>query len=141
LPTGFSFNTDGTAIYMTMAVLFIAQASDIHLTLGQQLMMLFVMLFTSKGAAGVAGAGFVALAATLPTLGVLPAAGLTLLLGVERFMSEIRAVTNLFSNIFATIVVSKWMGELKHGHVQAVLDGTSTPSPIEEPGFAHQAPA
>jgi len=78
-------------IYMTMAVLFIAQALDVELTLGQQLMMLFVMLFTSKGAAGIAGAGFVALAATLPTLGILPAAGLTLLLGVERFMSEIRA--------------------------------------------------
>jgi len=77
-------------IYMTMAVLFIAQALDVELTLGQQLMMLFVMLFTSKGAAGIAGAGFVALAATLPTLGILPAAGLTLL-GVERFMSEIRA--------------------------------------------------
>jgi len=121
LPTGFSFNTDGTAIYMTMAVLFIAQALDIQLTLGQQLTMLFVMLFTSKGAAGVAGAGFVALAATLPTLGILPAAGLTLLLGVERFMSEIRAVTNLFSNIFATIVVSRWMGELDQKRMSAAL--------------------
>jgi aerobic C4-dicarboxylate transport protein len=123
LPTGFSFNTDGTAIYMTMAVLFIAQALDIPLSLEQQLMMLFVMLFTSKGAAGVAGAGFVALAATLPTLGILPAAGLTLLLGVERFMSEIRAVTNLFSNIFATVVISKWMGELEHDRLYRVLDG------------------
>ena len=112
LPTGFSFNTDGTAIYMTMAVLFIAQATDIHLTTGQQLTMLFVMLFTSKGAAGVAGAGFVALAATLPALGILPVGGLALLLGVERFMSEIRAVTNLFSNIFATVVIARWMGEL-----------------------------
>src|SRR3954462_632933 len=121
LPTGFSVNTHGTAIYMTMAVLFIAQALDIPLSLEQQLMMLFVMLFTSKGAAGVAGAGFVALAATLPTLGILPAAGLTLLLGVERFMSEIRAVTNLFSNIFATVVISKWMGELKDEQLQLVL--------------------
>jgi len=125
LPTGFSFNTDGTAIYMTMAVLFIAQALDIPLTLEQQLMMLFVMLFTSKGAAGVAGAGFVALAATLPTLGILPAAGLTLLLGVERFMSEIRAVTNLFSNIFATVVISKWMGELDKERLNAVLAGNA----------------
>jgi Na+/H+-dicarboxylate symporter len=125
LPTGFSFNTDGTAIYMTMAVLFIAQALDIPLTLEQQLMMLFVMLFTSKGAAGVAGAGFVALAATLPTLGILPAAGLTLLLGVERFMSEIRAVTNLFSNIFATLVISKWMGELDKERLDAVLTGNA----------------
>ena len=108
---------------MTMAVLFIAQALDIELSLGQQLMMLFVMVFTSKGVAGVAGAGFVALAATLPTLGILPAAGLTLLLGVERFMSEIRAVTNLFSKIFATVVVSKWMGELKDEQMQLVLDG------------------
>src|SRR5437764_14000663 len=131
LPTGFSFNTDGTAIYMTMAVLFIAQALDIELTLGQQLMMVFVMLFTSKGAAGVAGAGFVALAATLPTLGILPAAGLTLLLGVERFMSEIRAVTNLFSNIFATVVVSKWMGELNDEHVRLVLDDGSERESLE----------
>ncbi len=88
LPTGFSFNTDGTAIYMTIAVLFIAQATDINLSFGQQLTMIFVMLFTSKGAAGVAGAGFVALAATMPALGILPVGGLALLLGVERFMSE-----------------------------------------------------
>ena len=122
LPTGFSFNTDGTAIYMTMAVLFIAQATDIHLTIGQQLTMLFVMLFTSKGAAGVAGAGFVALAATIPALGILPVGGLALLLGVERFMSEIRAVTNLFSNIFATVVVARWMGELDDERLNRVLD-------------------
>jgi Na+/H+-dicarboxylate symporter len=141
LPTGFSFNTDGTAIYMTMAVLFIAQALDIELTVGQQLMMLFVMLFTSKGAAGVAGAGFVALAATLPTLGILPAAGLTLLLGVERFMSEIRAVTNLFSNIFATIVISKWMGELKDEQLHLVLDGGPQNLSIVEPELVSQAPA
>ena len=133
LPTGFSFNTDGSAIYMTIAVLFIAQALDIQLTLGQQLMMLFVMLFTSKGAAGVAGAGFVALAATLPTLGLIPAAGLTLLLGVERFMSEIRAVTNLFSNIFATVVVSKWMGELDDKRLRAVLDGGDQDTAPEQP--------
>jgi aerobic C4-dicarboxylate transport protein len=112
LPAGFTFNTDGTAIYMTLSVLFIAQATGIQLTIGQQFTMVFVMLFTSKGAAGVAGAGFVALAATIPVLGVLPVGGLALLLGVERFMSEIRAVTNLFSNIFATVVMSKWMGEL-----------------------------
>ncbi len=141
MPTGFSFNTDGTAIYMTMAVLFIAQALDIELTVGQQLMMLFVMLFTSKGAAGVAGAGFVALAATLPTLGILPAAGLTLLLGVERFMSEIRAVTNLFSNIFATIVISKWMGELKDEQLQLVLNGGSQDLCIEDPELAQHAQA
>src|SRR5260370_26323816 len=106
LPTGFSFNTDGSAIYMATCVLFIAQATDINLTFGQQLSMLFVMLFTSKGAAGVAGAGFIALAATLPSLGILPVGGLALLLGVERFMSEIRAVPHLFSNIFTTPIVS-----------------------------------
>jgi Na+/H+-dicarboxylate symporter len=133
LPTGFSFNTDGTAIYMTMAVLFIAQATDIHLTTGQQLTMLFVMLFTSKGAAGVAGAGFVALAATLPALGILPVSGLALLLGVERFMSEIRAVTNLFSNIFATVVISRWMGELDDGRLSRVLDGEAEDEPLEQP--------
>jgi Na+/H+-dicarboxylate symporter len=133
LPTGFSFNTDGTAIYMTMAVLFIAQATDIHLTFGQQLTMLFVMLFTSKGAAGVAGAGFVALAATLPALGILPVGGLALLLGVERFMSEIRAVTNLFSNIFATVVISRWMGELDDDRLNIVLDGEAEEEPLEQP--------
>src|SRR6516162_2479814 len=132
LPTGFSFNTDGTAIYMTMAVLFIVQATDIHLTTGQQLTMLFVMLFTSKGAAGVAGAGFVALAATLPALGILPVGGLALLLGVERFMSEIRAVTNLFSNIFATVVISRWMGELNDERLGRVLDGEAEEEPLEE---------
>jgi len=131
LPTGFSFNTDGTAIYMTMAVLFIAQATDINLTISQQLTMLFVMLFTSKGAAGVAGAGFVALAATMPALGILPVGGLTLLLGVERFMSEIRAVTNLFSNIFATVVVARWMDELDDDRLREVLD-VGDNEPLEE---------
>lgn len=131
LPAGFSFNTDGTAIYMTMAVLFIAQATDTHLTIGQQLTMLFVMLFTSKGAAGVAGAGFVALAATMPALGILPVGGLALLLGVERFMSEIRAVTNLFSNIFATVVVARWMGELDDDRLRLVLDGDEG-EPLDE---------
>ena len=131
LPTGFSFNTDGTAIYMTMAVLFIAQATDIQLTIGQQLTMLFVMLFTSKGAAGVAGAGFVALAATMPALGILPVGGLALLLGVERFMSEIRAVTNLFSNIFATVIVARWMGELDDERLSRVLDGDDG-EPLDE---------
>ena len=141
LPTGFSFNTDGTAIYMTMAVLFIAQATDIQLTLGQQLTMLFVMLFTSKGAAGVAGAGFVALAATMPALGILPVGGLALLLGVERFMSEIRAVTNLFSNIFATVVVARWMGELDDERLRLVLDGDPDADiePLDEPALAREA--
>jgi aerobic C4-dicarboxylate transport protein len=138
LPTGFSFNTDGTAIYMTTAVLFIAQATDINLTIGQQLTILFVMLFTSKGAAGIAGAGFVALAATLPALGVLPVGGLALLLGVERFMSEIRAVTNLFSNIFATVVIARWMGELDDERLNRVLDSEAEDELLEEPALARE---
>lgn len=139
LPTGFSFNMDGTAIYMTMAVLFIAQATDIHLTIGQQLTILFVMLFTSKGAAGVTGGGFVALAATMPALGILPVGGLALLLGVDRFMAEIRAVTNLFSNIFATVVVAKWMGELDEARASLVLGGDGAPEDLEGTVVAHQA--
>ena len=140
LPTGFSFNTDGTAIYMTTAVLFIAQATDINLTIGQQLTILFVMLFTSKGAAGIAGAGFVALAATLPTLGVLPVGGLALLLGVERFMSEIRAVTNLFSNIVATVVIARWMGELDDERLNRVLDSDAEDELLEEPALVREGP-
>ncbi|HXP30374.1 MAG TPA: C4-dicarboxylate transporter DctA [Stellaceae bacterium] len=139
LPTGFSFNMDGTAIYMSMAVLFIAQATDIHLSLGQQLTILFVMLFTSKGAAGVTGGGFVALAATMPVLTVLPIGGLTLLLGVERFMAEIRAVTNLFSNIFATVVVAQWMGELDETRADLVLNGGVMADRPEDAVFAREA--
>ncbi|HJU15323.1 MAG TPA: C4-dicarboxylate transporter DctA [Stellaceae bacterium] len=140
LPTGFSFNTDGTAIYMTLSVLFIAQATDIHLSLGQQLAILFVMLFTSKGAAGITGAGFVALAATLPAAGIIPVGGLALLVGIDRFMSEIRAVTNLFSNIFATVVVAKWMGELDERQAARVLDNRgSEDEPIEAPALARAA--
>jgi aerobic C4-dicarboxylate transport protein len=123
LPAGFSLNTDGTAIYMTLSVLFIAQATDVHLGFGQQLALLFVMLFTAKGAAGFTGAGFVALAATLPAAGVIPVGALALLLGIDRFMAEIRAVTNLFSNIFATVVVAKWMGELDEERATLVLRG------------------
>ena len=138
LPTGFSFNMDGTAIYMTLSVLFIAQATDIHLGLGQQLTILFVMLFTSKGAAGVTGGGFVALAATMPALGVLPVGGLALLLGVDRFMAEIRAVTNLFSNIFATVVIAKWMGELDATRASAALD-VGAAEPPRDGDFARDA--
>jgi aerobic C4-dicarboxylate transport protein len=125
LPTGFSFNMDGTAIYMSLSVLFIAQATDIHLSFGQELTLLFIMLFTSKGAAGVAGGGFVALAATMPAIGILPIGGLALLLGIDRFMSEIRAVTNLFSNIFATVIVARWMGELDQQKADEALYGSA----------------
>jgi Na+/H+-dicarboxylate symporter len=110
MPGGFSFNMDGTAIYMTMAVLFLAHAFNVELSLWQQLSVLFVMLFTSKGAAGITGGGFIALAATLPVVDAVPVAGIALLLGVDRFMAEIRAATNLLSNIIATLVVGRWAG-------------------------------
>jgi len=128
MPGGFSLNMDGTAIYMTMSVLFLAHAFNIELTIWHQLSVLFVMLFTSKGAAGVTGGGFIALAATLPVVDAVPLAGLVLLLGVDRFMAEIRAATNLASNIVATLVVGRWVGgidmklatrELKTGFVEA----------------------
>ena len=110
VPTGYSFNLDGTSIYLTMAAVFISQALNIDLSLGQQLTLLAVLLLTSKGAAAVTGGGFVTLAATLASMDVLPVAGLALLLGVDRFMSEARAVTNLIGNAVATVVISKWEG-------------------------------
>ena len=112
VPTGYSFNLDGTSIYLTMAAVFIAQACNIELSVGQQLGMLGVLLLTSKGAAGVTGAGFVTLAATLGTVGHIPVEGLALILGIDRFMSEARALTNIIGNGVATIVVAKWEGEL-----------------------------
>jgi aerobic C4-dicarboxylate transport protein len=128
MPGGFSFNMDGTAIYMTMAVLFLAHAFNVQLSFWHQLSVLFVMLFTSKGAAGVTGGGFIALAATLPVVDAVPVAGIALLLGVDRFMAAIRAATNLTSNIVATLVVGRWVGgvdmkiataELRTGFVEA----------------------
>jgi len=121
MPAGFSFNMDGTAIYMTMAVLFLAHAFNIELTIWHQLTVLLVMLFTSKGAAGVTGGGFIALAATLPVLHSVPIAGLALLLGIDRFMAEIRAVTNLTSNIIATLVVGRWVGSINMDVAMAEL--------------------
>ncbi len=127
MPGGFSLNMDGTAIYMTMSVLFLAHAFNVHLSLWHQLSVLFVMLFTSKGAAGVTGGGFIALAATLPVVDAVPVAGIALLLGVDRFMAEIRAATNLTSNIIATLVVARWvdgvdmkvaLAELRAGFVE-----------------------
>jgi aerobic C4-dicarboxylate transport protein len=110
MPGGFSLNMDGTAIYMTMSVLFLAHAFNVQLTVWHQLSVLFVMLFTSKGAAGVTGGGFIALAATLPVVDAVPVAGIALLLGADRFMAQIRAGTNLTSNIIATLVVGRWVG-------------------------------
>ena len=110
VPTGFSFNLDGTCIYLTMAALFIAQATDTALSLSGQVGLLLVLLITSKGAAGVTGSGFIVLAATLSATGTVPVAGMALILGVDRFMSEARAITNFIGNTVATLVVSKWDG-------------------------------
>jgi Na+/H+-dicarboxylate symporter len=127
MAAGFSLNMDGTAIYMTMAVIFIAQATNIHLSWAQQLSILFVMLFTSKGAAGVTGGGFVALAATLPTITTLPIGGLALLIGVDRFMAQIRAATNLTSNVIATLVVGRWVGAIDVQRARRELSGEAGP--------------
>lgn len=123
IPTGYSFNLDGTCIYFTMAAIFIAQATNTELTLTQELTILAVLLITSKGAAGVTGSGFITLAATLATIGTIPVAGLTLILGIDRFMSEARALTNLIGNGVATIVIAKWEKELDHEQMARVLNG------------------
>jgi aerobic C4-dicarboxylate transport protein len=121
VPTGYSFNLDGTNIYMTLAALFIAQACNVDLTLSQQLLLLGVAMISSKGAAGVTGAGFVTLAATLQVVPSVPLAGMTLILGVDRFMSECRSLTNFIGNAVAAIVVSKWEGGLDHAKLDAAL--------------------
>ena len=123
VPTGYSFNLDGTSIYMTMAAIFVAQASRVELTIQQQLTLLAVLLLTSKGAAAVTGGGFVTLAATLAVFPSIPIAGLTLLLGVDRFMSEARAITNLIGNAVATLVVARWEGALDMPRARLILDG------------------
>jgi aerobic C4-dicarboxylate transport protein len=129
VPTGYSFNLDGTSIYMTMAAIFVAQASGVHLTLSQELGILGVLLLTSKGAAAVTGSGFVTLAATLAAFPTIPVAGLTLLLGVDRFMSEARAITNLIGNAVATMVIAKWDGALDLARARRILDGAALPPP------------
>ena len=123
VPTGYSFNLDGTNIYMTLAALFIAQATGIHLTLGDQLLLLAVAMLSSKGAAGVTGAGFITLAATLSVLPSVPVAGMALILGVDRFMSECRSLTNFIGNAVATIVVSRWEGGLDKDALDTALQG------------------
>lgn len=122
IPTGYSFNLDGTCIYLTMAALFLAQATNTDLSLGQQIGILGVLLLTSKGAAGVTGSGFIVLAATLGTVGTIPVAAIALILGVDRFMSEARALTNLIGNGVATIVVSNWEGALDRQQLAAELE-------------------
>jgi aerobic C4-dicarboxylate transport protein len=132
VPTGYSFNLDGTNIYMTMAALFIAQACDIPLSLGDQILLLLVAMLSSKGAAGVTGAGFITLAATLSVVPSVPVAGMALILGVDRFMSECRALTNLVGNATAAVVVARWEGELDKEQLHAALEGEA-PAPAAEP--------
>ncbi|HSW19779.1 MAG TPA: dicarboxylate/amino acid:cation symporter [Ramlibacter sp.] len=130
IPTGYSFNLDGTSIYLTMAAVFIAQATNTDMTITQQLTLLAVLLLTSKGAAGVTGSGFIVLAATLSAVGHVPVAGLALILGIDRFMSEARALTNLVGNAVATLVVARWTGDLDMAVMRERLDGQS----LEETG-------
>jgi aerobic C4-dicarboxylate transport protein len=123
VPTGYSMNLDGTSIYMAMAAIFIAQATNTPLSFAQQLGILGVLLLTSKGAAGVTGSGFVTLAATLSALPMLPVAGLSLLVGIDRFMSEARAITNLIGNALAAVVVARWDNGLDVNRMQRILNG------------------
>ena len=122
IPTGYSFNLDGTSIYLTMAAVFIAQATNTPMTLTQELTLLAVLLLTSKGAAGITGSGFIVLAATLSAVGTVPVAGLALILGIDRFMSEARALTNLIGNGVATLVVAKWTNDLDVDRLHAGLN-------------------
>jgi len=123
VPTGYSFNLDGTNIYMTLAALFIAQATNTDLTLGQEVLLLLVAMISSKGAAGVTGAGFITLAATLSIVPTIPIAGMALILGVDRFMSECRSLTNFIGNAVATIVVARWENALDRDKLNAALNG------------------
>ncbi|MCB1570826.1 MAG: cation:dicarboxylase symporter family transporter, partial [Xanthomonadales bacterium] len=122
IPSGYSFNLDGTNIYLTMAAIFIAQALNVELSLGQELSLLLIAMLTSKGASGVTGAGFITLAATLTVVPAVPVAGLALILGIDRFMSEARALTNLVGNGVATIVVARWEGEIDRETLARELD-------------------
>jgi aerobic C4-dicarboxylate transport protein len=135
IPTGYSFNLDGTNIYLTMAALFVAQALDIELSLRDELTLLGVAMLTSKGASGVTGAGFITLAATLAVIPDLPIAALALLVGIDRFMSECRALTNLVGNGVATVVMARWEGDLDRETLKRELD--RGPLPIGEPLLAN----
>ena len=139
VPTGYSFNLDGSSIYLSLAAVYIAQATDTPLSLGQQLGLLAVMILTSKGSGGVTGAGFIALAATLSSVGTVPAAGIMLILGIDKFMSECRALTNLAGNSVATLLVARWEGALDTARVNRVLR-TGIPEPPAEPEPAATPP-
>ena len=134
IPTGYSFNLDGTSIYLTMAAVFIAQATNSHMDIFHQITLLVVLLLSSKGAAGVTGSGFIVLAATISAVGHLPVAGLALILGIDRFMSEARALTNLVGNGVATVVVAKWVKELDHKKLDDTLNNRSSDS--KNPGLS-----
>jgi aerobic C4-dicarboxylate transport protein len=140
IPTGYSFNLDGTSIYLTMAAVFVAQATNTPLTLTQTLTILGVLLLTSKGAAGVTGSGFITLAATFAVIPTIPVAGLALILGIDRFMSEARALTNLIGNGVATVVVSRWENELNVARMKQVLDGELEPLGLGEAALAMVEP-
>jgi aerobic C4-dicarboxylate transport protein len=124
IPAGYSFNLDGTSIYLTIAAIFIAQATNTHLSFKQELFIIFILMLNSKGAAAVTGGGFITLAATLAALGSIPIAGITLLLGIDRFMSEMRSLTNLVGNAVATITVARWEGQFDIDRARRVLNGT-----------------
>ena len=132
IPTGYSFNLDGTAIYLTMAAVFIAQATNTPMTLVQELTLLAVLLLTSKGAAGITGSGFIVLAATLSAVGHVPVAGLALILGIDRFMSEARALTNTVGNGVATLIVAKWSNELDEKRLHAELNNEVLKDDVSE---------
>jgi aerobic C4-dicarboxylate transport protein len=125
VPSGYSFNLDGTNIYLTMAAIFVAQALNIELTIGQQLTLLGVAMLTSKGASGVTGAGFITLAATLAVVPSIPVSGLALILGIDRFMSEARSLTNFIGNGVAAIVVARWENELDRAQLVRELSGST----------------
>jgi len=141
IPTGYSFNLDGTSIYLTMAAVFVAQATNTRLTLVQTLTILGVLLLSSKGAAGVTGSGFITLAATFAAVPTIPVAGLALILGVDRFMSEARALTNLIGNGVATMVVSRWEHELDKNRMSQVLNKESEAEADEPEAILEGIPA
>ena len=137
IPTGYSFNLDGTSIYLTMAAIFIAQATNTQLDIQHQITLLLVLLISSKGAAGVTGSGFIVMAATLSAVGHIPVAGLALILGIDRFMSEARALTNLVGNSLATIVVAKWVGALDKDKLN---DALNNPDEVDRKMLAPKNP-
>jgi len=138
IPAGYSFNLDGTSIYLTIAALFVAQATNTHLTIGQQAFILLVLMLNSKGAAAVTGAGFITLAATLSALGTIPVAGITLLLGIDRFMSQMRTIVNLIGNAVACIAVARWENSFDEVQAQLTLSGKADLRPRQTLGAAEQ---